>query len=257
MIRDGAGAAPIVAPGAWARLLVGLAAVYFACLWTAEALGSHRGEWGLVVMLLALAGLTLAEATLFARPPPASWGGIGLGRPAIFGIAAAAALCALLLLILPVYLAITGERARLHPGAALLALGIFLQAGVFEEALFRGYLFGRLRVGRSFWAAAGLASLPFAAVHLPMFATQPPEVASVAIALAVALSFPLARLYELGGDTIWAPALVHAMVQGALKLVVFDRAEALTMLAVIWMLAAAALPWLVFAIPQRKRAEGA
>jgi membrane protease YdiL (CAAX protease family) len=44
---------------------------------------------------------------------------------------------------------------------------------VAEEVLFRGYLFGHLRRGRSFWRAAVLSMLPFVCVHLLLFFTMP------------------------------------------------------------------------------------
>ena len=102
--------------------------------------------------------------------------------------------------------------------------GLFAQAGIAEEVLFRGYLFGHLRRGRSFWRAALLSMLPFVAVHLLLFATMPWPIAAAALLLAVIVAFPLARLYELGGATIWAPALLHFVIQGTVKIVVFPEA---------------------------------
>lgn len=48
--------------------------------------------------------------------------------------------------------------------AAFLALVVI--APVFEEIMFRGYLFGRLRPRHGFWISAIVTSLVFAAVHL-------------------------------------------------------------------------------------------
>ena len=121
--------------------------------------------------------------------------------------------------------------------------GLFAQAGIAEEALFRGYLFGRLRRGRSFWHAAALAAVPFVLVHLILFATMPWQVALAAVLLSVILSFPLAYLFELGGNTIWAPALLHFTVQGAIKVLELPGDTALPL---VWMAASAALPYLVF-----------
>jgi hypothetical protein len=90
--------------------------------------------------------------------------------------------------------------------------------------------------------------LPFAAVHLPMFATLPWPVALAALLLALALSFPLAWLFELGGGTVWAPALLHFVVQGALKVTVLSGPSSAA-LPLVWIVACAVLPYLVFLLP--------
>ncbi len=97
--------------------------------------------------------------------------------------------------------------------------GLFAQAGIAEEVLFRGYLFGHLRRGRSFWRAATISMIPFVVVHLLMFLTMPWPVAVASLFLAVVISFPMAHLFELGNMTIWAPALLHFVVQGTVKTV--------------------------------------
>jgi len=125
--------------------------------------------------------------------------------------------------------------------------GLFGQAGIAEEVLFRGYLFGHLRPGRSFWRAALLAMLPFALVHLLMFLTMPWPVALAALLLSIVLSFPLAHLFELGGRTVWPPALLHFVVQGTAKLVVMSGEEPSTF-PIVWMGASAVLPMFVMLI---------
>jgi hypothetical protein len=94
--------------------------------------------------------------------------------------------------------------------------------------------------------------LPFLAVHLTLFATMPWPIALASLALAAVLSFPLAHLYVIGGTTIWAPALLHFVVQGTLKVVVIP-AEAAATVPVLWMAACATIPLLVFAVPRRER----
>jgi membrane protease YdiL (CAAX protease family) len=115
--------------------------------------------------------------------------------------------------------------------------------------LFRGYLFRHLRGGRTFRDAALLSMVPFVLVHLVMFATLPWAVALAATVLAVIVSVPLAYLFELGGWTIWAPAIVHFVIQGALKVIVIPDG-AVTELPIIWMAAAAVVPFMAFAIPR-------
>ncbi len=129
----------------------------------------------------------------------------------------------MLALVVPVFAMVQGSTLTLLPGWLALVPGLFAQGGIAEEVLFRGYLFGHLRRGRTFWRAAALSMLPFAAVHLLLFTTMPWPIALAALTLSVALSVPLAHLFELGGSTIWAPALLHAVIQGAVKIVVFPE----------------------------------
>ena len=88
--------------------------------------------------------------------------------------------------------------------------------------------------------------LPFVGVHLVLFLSMPWPIALASVLLAVVISFPLARLFELGGNTIWAPALLHFVVQATVKVVVFPHeAESF---ALAWMAASATVPWLVFMV---------
>ena len=129
--------------------------------------------------------------------------------------------------------------------------GLFAQAGLAEEALFRGYLFGELRETRTFWRAALLALPPFFLVHLLFFATMSFAVAAAATLLSFVISFPLARLYDLGGRTIWGPAMVHAVVQGGIKIVDIPE-DRMVVVATIWMAAGMVIPWLAFAVPESR-----
>jgi hypothetical protein len=80
-------------------------------------------------------------------------------------------------------------------------------------------------------------------VHLILFATMPWSVALTAVVLSTLISFPLAHLFEIGGKTVWAPALLHFTLQGALKIVELGGDATLPL---VWMAACAATPYLVF-----------
>jgi membrane protease YdiL (CAAX protease family) len=127
------------------------------------------------------------------------------------------------------------------------------QAGIAEETLFRGYLFGHLSRDRSFWRAAALATAPFVAVHLTLFAVLAWPVALASVMLSAALSFPLSYLVLVGGRTIWAPALLHCVIQGALKVVVIPESDAI-FLPLVWILASAIIPYSVFLVRLRPAA---
>jgi membrane protease YdiL (CAAX protease family) len=230
-------------------LLLGLFSVFALFQWSAAVLGSDRGQSGLRVGALVV-GATLAVECLWRRQTLISAArAVGLGRPDRLGLAVSAGLCLALLVLVPLFARITGSAVTIAADSPWLLPGLFAQAGVAEETLFRGFLFGHLRRGRSFGRAATLSMLPFVAVHLFLFVTMPWPVALAALLLSVAISFPLAHLYELGGATVWAPALLHFVVQGTVKIVVITG-DAAWAFPLMWMAASMGLPLLAFQVPR-------
>jgi membrane protease YdiL (CAAX protease family) len=232
-----------------AKLLIGLAIAFAAFQWSASSLGSDRGQAGMVVGTLVVAVTLCLQRLFFAPTLPSAARSIGLGWPAWRGVLAALVLGATLLCIVPVFAKVTASSIALQPGWASMLAGLFAQASVAEETLFRGYLFANLRQRHDFWRAAGLSMIPFVAVHLFLFASLPWPIAAAALALSVVVSFPMAYLFELGGATIWAPALLHFVVQGSVKLLVVTG-PASESLPIVWMAGCAALPYLVFIVPR-------
>lgn len=228
---------------AWGPLLGSLTLVFGLFQGLAHALGSERGQAGLVIAAAVIGALVVVECLLFRHTPTTALRTLGLGRPAAIGALVALGVGLLLLAVIPAYAALRGATLSSYPGWPWLLPGLFAQSGIAEETLFRGCLFRHLRRGRSFWHAAALAAVPFVVVHLFLFATMPWQVALAAVLLATALSFPLAHLFELGGKTIWAPALMHCIVQGAIKVV---EVPGDTTLALAWMGASGVFPYLVF-----------
>ena len=198
------------------------------------------------MVAIAVVAATLAmQRVLFRQPFHAAIVWLGLTRSTTRGVAAGIAIGLLLLLVIPVYAVHAGVAVKWYPGGTGLLVGLMAQGGVAEEVLFRGYLFGHARGGRPFWRAVALAMGPFVAVHLLLFVTLPWFLALASVALAAATTPPLARLYELGGRSIWPPALVHFVMQGAIKLIILP-ADVSIRLPLIWMLGCATLPYLVF-----------
>lgn len=230
--------------------------IAFVILWlaldrSAALLGSYRGEAGIAVCLVTLAVAIMAEAALSRNPPLATLSSLGLKTPARNAVIWTLILCAAMLSFYPAHALATGTGIRLHPDWLVLAIGLFAQGGIAEETVFRGFLFRRFREGRPFWRAAGLAAIPFIAVHLLIFFTSDFPIALASVLLAVSISFPLAWLFERSGNSIWPCALVHAVVQGSIKLVVADEA-AFPMMAVLWMAISALAPWLFFLVLKEK-----
>jgi len=235
--------------GDWLRLVSGLVAAFTLFQWSAVALGSDRGQAGIVVGAL-VTGATLAvERVWFAATLPGAARSVGLGAPRQSALLASTVVSGLLVLTVPLYALTTGWRWTMEVDWWKRLPGLAAQAGVAEEVLFRGYLFGHLRRGRSFWRAASISMLPFVAVHLLMFFTMPWPVAGASLLLAVFISFPMAHLYEVGHATIWGPALLHFVVQGTVKSIHLDG-ESAAAFPLVWMAACAVVPLLTLFVPR-------
>ena len=211
----------------------------------AAALGSTRGEAGLVVGAVVIASTMLAERWLTRAPLRACCTALGFDAPARGALLAAGALSIALLACLPVLAAATGATLELRDGAAWLALGMFAQGGLTEETLFRGFMYRHLRRTRTFWRAATLSAVPFAIAHVPLFWSLDAAVALLALGMAIAWSFPLAWLFDRAGNSIWPGAILHAVVQGGVKVLVDDD-SAFQNLAIAWVALGLAAPWLFF-----------
>lgn len=242
-------------PGEWARLLVGLVLIYGVFELSARALGSDRGQWGPLVCAVVLGAAIAVERWLFRRDLREAAMDLGLGWPRGAGVAVALGVVVLLLLTAWALLSLAGAPPRWVPGSAALLPGLLAQGGIAEETLFRGYLFGTLRRGRGFWAAAGVSTLPFVAVHLSLFLTMPWPLASAAVALSAVLAIPLASLFERGGSTVWAPALAHFVIQAVPKVVTVPDGSA-TSFPLVWMgVTTAVLPLVLLLPPPRPDAR--
>lgn len=86
-------------------------------------------------------------------------------------------------------------------------------AGFFEEAFFRGFFFRLLRPGRSFFQAAALSGVLWAASHVVIIDNGDGVVPSPmwgGMIFALAFSIPGAYLFERGGNVIWGFLIAHA-----------------------------------------------
>lgn len=232
-----------------ALTLAGFVALWLLLDRSAAALGSGRGEWGGAIALAVVAVAVTME--MIGRPGSARDAARRLGFvvPTMRAMIAALILSAAMLAALALFARAAHIDVTLLPAWPVLALGMLLQGGVAEETVFRGFLFRRFREARPFWRAALISAGPFIAVHLLLFATMDFAVALAAVLLAVAISFPLAWLFERAGNSVWPPALVHGVVQVGIK--VIDAGEEFALLALVWMGVCALAPWALFLVLRR------
>jgi membrane protease YdiL (CAAX protease family) len=110
---------------------------------------------------------------------------------------------------LPLFARAGGFAAELRPDWLQLLVGVVLVNGVTEELIHRGFVFGHLRRGRSFAAAATFSALLFAAQHLYIIVAAGWTIGLASVVLAALLAYPLARAFESGGNSVVGPAILH------------------------------------------------
>lgn len=231
---------------------VGFLLLYAVLAGVATATNSLYGEFGWLVLGCVLAAFLLVERALHREAPAGAVRAAGLAAvPDRTGIAAGLAVASLLIA------AVIGLAASLpHPAAwkptwPIMAAGLLLQGGVAEEVVFRGYLFRRIREGRRFWAAAWVSMVPFVLAHAYMFFTMGAMVAAAALLVAASTTFPLAKLFELSGRSIWPCALVHGATHSIKFLDIPEERFATTQL--LWMGVVMVAPWAVFVLRSEER----
>lgn len=215
------------------------------------ALGSDRGQFGLLIAPIIVLATALVDRLIAPAPWREVFARLGLFRPVRRGVIAAVIIGAILLIVVPIYGHFTRGRIAMYPEWLWLLPGLFAQGGIAEETLFRGFLYRRFRIGRSFSAAVWLSSIPFVAAHLVLFLTMPAIFAAAAVALALIVSFPLAHAFEIGGRTIWAAAILHATMQGGIRVMTLTGDAWAAGLPFAWMIACAIVPWAVFFVSRR------
>lgn len=140
-----------------------------------------------------------------------------------------------------------GITLQLRPEWPLVLIGALVFHGLAEETVWRGYVYGHLRQSRTFRRAVLLSMPLIALTHVPIIVSNGLLVGSLAFLAAAITCLPLAYLYERGGRTIWAPALVHGMI-GTWQ--IFDRTYPITF-SIVVMLVTIVVPFIVFLFRDR------
>jgi membrane protease YdiL (CAAX protease family) len=206
------------------RFLLGFFSIWGALYASGVAQG---GSVAYGVFALAITGAVAAlwEHFAFATPVRALLGSLGFGRPTGRSLLVGAVVSAAVLAFYPAYVLLSGTDLTLRSNWLWLAVGLFAYHGLAEELAWRGYAFRRLRQGRTFKAAIGRTMPLIAITHLPIMITNGPAVGLFAIAVAAITCLPFGYLWERGGQTIWAAAMLHASID-AFKLFEVPGGEA-------------------------------
>ncbi|MBM2615702.1 CPBP family intramembrane metalloprotease [Actinoplanes sp. LDG1-06] len=165
--------------------------------------------------LAALAALAAAAAVITIgwwqplRRLPAL---LGLGRPAVRACLVATAAGSAVLGSYLAGAALLGVDLRLRPGWPLVLAGVLVFHGLAEELVWRGFAFGWLRRSRPFWRAVAWSMPLIAVTHVPLLIGNGWAVGTMAVLSAAVTCVPLAWLWESGGRTMWAPAILHGLI---------------------------------------------
>lgn len=201
----------------------------------------------LLITICVLAAAVIVELVFFKSKFSELVKVLGLGKPGAKAIIASLVITLSLFLCYPLITLITGYKFIIPDNWLILALGVFALHGIAEEVLYRGFLFRRLREGRSFWNAAWIAVVFFTIAHIPILINQGLLVGGMAVLLSVVSSIPFSYLYEKGNNSIWAPAIVHAAIDTIIPILAAGQMDtAATMAVTLWMAASMIIPYSTF-----------
>ena len=231
----------------WCRFLLGFLALWGLLAGAGAADPSGRGR--LASLALVVLGAVVVERVLYRTSPPRSLLDLGLGRPGGRSLALAAATSAVVLVVFPLASAVTSSSLHLRSDWLWLLVATFAYNGVAEELVWRGFTFRRLRDGRSFRAAVWCTMPLIAATHVPIVVDSGPVVGVGAMLVAAVTTVPFSYLYETGGCTVWAPAILHTAID-SFKLFVIPAA-ATTTFSLLLIAVSLTVPLLALAVPRR------
>ena len=234
-------------PRSWVRFLIGFAVLYGVLGGLSEF--DPTGRWRLLIMAAVVVAAIAVERVLYRDATLSLRSRLGLGHPNFRAVAVALAISALVVMVYPLYAAVTGSWMSLHPRWGWILLGLFAFHGVAEEIVWRGYAFRHLRSGRTFWRAVWWSMPLIAATHVPIVITMGPVIGLGAMLVAAVTSISFSYLYETGRGTIWAPAIVHTAID-TFKLFVIPAAGTTT-ISLLLIMISLTVPLLALAVPRR------
>jgi membrane protease YdiL (CAAX protease family) len=213
----------------------------------------------ILLSVIGIAGIAVAERRLFGSGSRRIVAALGFVAPRPRAVVAAMAVSLPMWLYLPIHAQLAEAPWSLSREWLPILLGVILLNGVAEEVIHRAFIFGHLRETRSFRAAATISAIIFAAQHVYLLATTGTVAGMASVVLAFAVAFPLAFLYEAGGNSLSAPAILHTSSNAPMMLFVIPQTAGevtlsymAVVLASMW-LSFAFWPWLRTEAMQRSR----
>lgn len=177
-----------------------------------------------LLCLAGIAGIAVAERRLFGSGWRRIFATLGFVRPRPRAVFVAIVASLPMWLYLPIHAWLVGESWSLNRDWMPILLGVILVNGVAEEAIHRGFIFGHLRETHSFWTSAMVSAVIFAAQHIYLLATIGTFAGVSSVVLALIVAFPLCLLYEGGGNSLGAPAILHTSSNAPMMLFVIPEA---------------------------------
>ncbi len=237
-----------------AKLYLSFAAAFLVMHYTGKALMNLPYIFNAVVVFVAvLVTVLLLNKLVHSKSINTSISDIGFGKTNLSGLAPGIFVSAALLCSYPLLGYLLNASITLADSWQWNTIGLMFTAGVAEEILFRGYLFGGLRRNMNFRKAAFISTICFALAHIVMFTYMDCPVALLSTLLAVATSIPLAFLFEKGNNTVWSPAIVHTAIR-TVGLVVTTDEKHFMQFSMLWISTCMILPYIVLLFYKKFRA---
>jgi membrane protease YdiL (CAAX protease family) len=177
-----------------------------------------------LLCVIGVGGTMVAERLLFGSRWRRIVSTLGFVAPRARATIAAVVVSLPMWLFLPMYGWLADTPFLLNRDWLAILLGVIFVNGVAEEVIHRAFIFGHLRETRSFWTAATISAVIFAAQHLYLVFTIGAVVGLASVLLALAVALPLAFLYERGGNSLGAPAILHTGSNAPMMLFVTPEA---------------------------------
>jgi len=232
-----------------ALILLGSAVMFaFLQLGVTWLAGRMDQTWAsLIATAVMLTAALILEKTFFGLNPLEALRNLGYGRWNPRAVLVSLIITLVMLSFFPIFSLITGAQISLLDNWLWILLGAIVLNGFGEETLFRGYVFGglRMKAGLTFRQAGFVSMIIFAAVHLLLFIGNPPFIYILGLIVAIAAAFPMAYLFERGNNTLWAPVILHVATH-IIRLVDIDEAHYLTAVG-IWLVMQIGMVFLVYA----------
>ena len=178
----------------------------------------------ILLFICGVGGMFIAERALFGPDWSRVRAALGFVSPRWRAVLVALAVSLPMWLFLPLYGWTFAIPIAVNPGWLAILIGVILVNGLAEEVIHRAFIFGHLRRQLSFANAATISAVTFALQHIYLVFTMGMVAGGASVLLALLLGFPLALVYERGGNSLAAPAILHTSSNA--PMVLFVSAEA-------------------------------